>query len=903
MRRVAHISSAVRLLVSAAAIAAVMASPAAPVQAAEPDDAAAVRASQRTDCHAVPQPQRWTAAGAPDTGRDDAVISVHRGANALAPENTMPAFRHGFAYGAEMVEADVRTTADGVMVVLHDETVDRTTDGEDAVADMSYTRVRTLNAAAFGRWAGGVYDPVQIPTLEEVVALAAEVGRGVEFDIKEADALAVADLAARYGVLEESAFNTPDPRVAQRYPQARLIYNRDRFEPPAALYGMAASDTYGVFGSRLDEYTPESIAAIHDGCGLVMPHAYDKTFGGEAEDLVHARAIGADGAQVNQPDTAAAALDEPVETDVLRVGDLSPARPVLGEETLLNGLFRQGVARVPGGWVFSFNSALFRTDDDLRPVATNADAIPADLAAAGYNHLGDPDEDNGLLYVPLEQDDYKRDRQRIAVYDALTLSYVRSYEVELSHAAWVAVDGGTAWSMDEFTGDELLQFRLPSWEPIRRLKLERPLSRVQGGDVGPDGTLWLSTDDERSMVYAVDNTSGRVRTVGSMGHLPGEGEGIDVTPLPSGLLHTLQIDPNFVSTWFGHWAVPQSSAAVVPTRAQACLVDRSTGLGLPFQDLQISEGRSRRPAATGADGCVAVPPGAPVTFAGTPAALASTRSGRDVAVDDDERQPDWQPQPLARAHAHNDYEHPRPLLDALDNGFASVEADVWLQDGELRVAHESVGTTPGRTLQSLYLEPLRQRFDTTDGRVHSGWDETFHLLVDIKSEGETTYRAIDEALRPYREMLTVFGGDGVDGGAVTVTISGNRPRATMAAQVERLAGYDGRLSDLGSDASAAFIPLISDNWTSHFRWQGAGPMPTEERAKLRDIVSRAHERGQRVRFWQTPDQPGLNAEPVWAKLLAAGVDYINTDHLPELGRWLRANDPAPGRPTATWWKP
>ena len=47
--------------------------------------------------------------------------------------------------------------------------------------------------------------------------------------------------------------------------------------------------------------------------------------------------------------------------------------------------------------------------------------------------------------------------------------------------------------------------------------------------------------------------------------------------------------------------------------------------------------------------------------------------------------------PLARAHAHNDYEHTRPLQDALDHGFTSVEADVWLVDGELRVVHDLAG--------------------------------------------------------------------------------------------------------------------------------------------------------------------------------------------------------------------
>src|SRR5918996_24410 len=65
--------------------------------------------------------------------------------------------------------------------------------------------------------------------------------------------------------------------------------------------------------------------------------------------------------------------------------------------------------------------------------------------------------------------------------------------------------------------------------------------------------------------------------------------------------------------------------------------------------------------------------------------------------------------PLERAHAHNDYEHERPLLDALDHGFTSVEADIYLVDGELRVGHDPEDLRPGRTLQSLYLDPLAQR--------------------------------------------------------------------------------------------------------------------------------------------------------------------------------------------------
>ena len=251
---------------------------------------------------------------------------------------------------------------------------------------------------------------------------------------------------------------------------------------------------------------------------------------------------------------------------------------------------------------------------------------------------------------------------------------------------------------------------------------------------------------------------------------------------------------------------------------------------------------------------------------------------------------------LERAHAHNDYEHDRPLFDALDRGFKSVEADVWLVDGQLLVAHDLIDIDPSRTLQSLYLDPLLKTVKRNDGSVYRKDGDYFHLLIDIKSEGESTYKAIDEALGKYASIITKFTGGNVDERAVTVVISGNRPRAFMESQNVRYAAYDGRLSDLDSGAPAAFIPLISDRWTSHFTWNGVGPMPESERQKLRTIVRTAHEDGRRLRFWETPDQQGQARANVWQVLLEERVDYINTDDLAGLSEFLRANDPKPTKP-------
>jgi len=256
--------------------------------------------------------------------------------------------------------------------------------------------------------------------------------------------------------------------------------------------------------------------------------------------------------------------------------------------------------------------------------------------------------------------------------------------------------------------------------------------------------------------------------------------------------------------------------------------------------------------------------------------------------------------PLAKAHAHNDYEHTRPLTDALEHGFTSVEADVWLVDGELLVAHDKEDIRPDRTLKSLYLDPLKKRVKDNNGAVYPGYNKEFTLWIDVKSEDAATYQVIHEQLKKYQNMLTKFLPSGVKPGAITVYISGNRPKELMESQPVRYAAYDGRMSDLESGDSNEFMPIISDNWTKYFTWMGEGEMPKSEREKLNHIVSTAHANGQKVRFWATPDIASPARDAVWKELLNAGVDFINTDDLAGLQLFLMKNDPQPSEPNITW---
>ncbi len=90
----------------------------------------------------------------------------HRGAMGHAPENTMASFRKGAELGAPLLELDIHLSADGRLVVIHDDTVDRTTDGTGSVGDLTAERIGRLDA---GSWHGPEFAGERVPMLDEVL--------------------------------------------------------------------------------------------------------------------------------------------------------------------------------------------------------------------------------------------------------------------------------------------------------------------------------------------------------------------------------------------------------------------------------------------------------------------------------------------------------------------------------------------------------------------------------------------------------------------------------------------------------------------------------------------------------------------------------------------------------------
>jgi hypothetical protein len=237
------------------------------------------------------------------------------------------------------------------------------------------------------------------------------------------------------------------------------------------------------------------------------------------------------------------------------------------------------------------------------------------------------------------------------------------------------------------------------------------------------------------------------------------------------------------------------------------------------------------------------------------------------------------------AYAHNDYENERPLYDALALGYQGVEADIHLVDGQLLVAHDRDQVVDGRTLESLYLEPLAE-WRARCGRILAE-DAPLLLNVEIKSGAEETYTALVTVLRRYRQLLTVVRDGTEKPGAINVVLVGWQPPLdALRAEKERLVAVQWQIEGTDTrvpDAPAHLIRLVSVNYGNTMGWSGSGVPPYAVTAVLERLVAaRDAVPGRLARAHNVPVHPA-----VYEVLLSGGVALIGTVELEATERLLR----------------
>lgn len=238
------------------------------------------------------------------TGRP--LVVAHRGGSADAPENTLVAFRTAIAHGATAAECDVHLSADGVVVVIHDPTLDRTTNGAGPVAAKTLAELRTLDA---GAWMSPSFASERIPELRELLALAA--GRlTLLVELKAGDGLEerVTTLLASER-RDDVVLTSFDP---ERLARAKtllptvptILLGRHRGPGPPVLVETAVQLEAAAVGVEQEGVDPPFVEAAHRaGLGVFAWTVND------ADAARRLAALGVDGLITDQPDRIAAALD------------------------------------------------------------------------------------------------------------------------------------------------------------------------------------------------------------------------------------------------------------------------------------------------------------------------------------------------------------------------------------------------------------------------------------------------------------------------------------------------------------------------------------------------------------------------------------------------------------------
>lgn len=232
--------------------------------------------------------------------RTNPLIYAHRGSSGEAPENTMAAFRLALEQGAQGIELDVQLTADGRLVVIHDETLDRTTSGSGLVVRHTYNQLRGLDASYnFPAYAG---EP--LPLLEEVLTLLS--GTEVELNIELKNGVipyegleeAAVRLIHEYGMERQVIFSSFNhysmAKLARMAPEmdCAILYVAGLYEPWAYAKPLGVRSLHPLFYGAV----PEIVQGAHQAGMKVRPYTVD-----EEADIRQMIRVGVDAVITNYP--------------------------------------------------------------------------------------------------------------------------------------------------------------------------------------------------------------------------------------------------------------------------------------------------------------------------------------------------------------------------------------------------------------------------------------------------------------------------------------------------------------------------------------------------------------------------------------------------------------------------
>lgn len=231
---------------------------------------------------------------------------------------------------------------------------------------------------------------------------------------------------------------------------------------------------------------------------------------------------------------------------------------------------------------------------------------------------------------------------------------------------------------------------------------------------------------------------------------------------------------------------------------------------------------------------------------------------------------------LARAqppliHSHNDYQKPEPLTNALRNKVFSIEADVYLINDTLRVAHDKNELPSAPALNVLYLQPIIDLFSQHHGRISNDSSYTPILMIDIKENGKAVLDKLVKELAAHGSVFNRL----ANPKAVQVVISGDRGPLSSWVEYPAIILFDGRPGEVYDSATLKKCAFISDSYLNYILPAGNMDM------RLQQLAQKVHSMNKLLRLWAIPDNPGS-----WSHLQQLGIDIINTDKVAECRKYF-----------------
>jgi len=218
----------------------------------------------------------------------------------------------------------------------------------------------------------------------------------------------------------------------------------------------------------------------------------------------------------------------------------------------------------------------------------------------------------------------------------------------------------------------------------------------------------------------------------------------------------------------------------------------------------------------------------------------------------------------ASIHSHNDYAQPQPFYNAFNAGAGAIEADVYLRNGILMVAHNPSDIKPELTLKAMYIDPLQKELGKRTGPLN--------LLIDLKERYTTLLPQLIRELEPLLPFIKKG-----HNRPLFIIITGNRPPPAEYNNYPAYILFDDDLQLPHNPDQWKRVAQVSLNFENYSKWKGEGVLPIQDERLLKAVINAVHVAGKKIRFWGAPDNAAA-----WQKLMALNADILCTDKVTEL---------------------